>query len=198
MEAGVQDGRGEGVATNSVRSPPPCGEGLGVGSFAGALSLQRTSPPPPPLTALASTLPTRGRVTPRSRLEPKPPLLPPPAPEAARDGGAGGGRGGGRRTSRACRSRMLPRRFRVRSSYGKSSACWPGFRKPQSLLPSPDAAGPVRWSRARSVQAPQARRRKHSACGNLSAKSSRRRSGAETHSPHSQSPCEFRRLLRGI
>src|SRR5262249_3892858 len=48
-------------AAHSVCSPPPCGEGLGVG-----VRLRITARPPP--RRFAPTLPTRGRVRPRLRL----------------------------------------------------------------------------------------------------------------------------------
>src|SRR5262245_13085183 len=53
--------RFEFAPANSVRSPPPCGEGLGVGV------LQRITARPPP-RRFAPTLPTRGRVGPSTRL----------------------------------------------------------------------------------------------------------------------------------
>jgi len=49
----------ETAATSAVRSPPPCGEGLGVG----VQSLYATPTPTPTLAVLASTLPTRGIIT---------------------------------------------------------------------------------------------------------------------------------------
>src|SRR6266567_1375971 len=45
----------QGRPANSVRSPPPCGEGLGVGVYVGArVSYKNNDPPPQPS-------PTRGR-----------------------------------------------------------------------------------------------------------------------------------------
>src|SRR5262249_1321034 len=57
-------------AANSVYSPPPCGEGLGVGSvLVHAFRATTPTPTPPAFAALRrATLPTRGRVRPSSPL----------------------------------------------------------------------------------------------------------------------------------
>src|SRR4029077_4507136 len=62
MEANLQDGRGEGVVHAPLCSPPPCGEGLGVGVV--RVEHDRATPPPPP--------------------PPRPPPPPPPPPPRRR------------------------------------------------------------------------------------------------------------------